>query len=506
MENIIDNIADGDMNATGTLEDQSNNIVANLIDVKTDTAIPTLDFDVVSNKDLLQKCYSAFQLERAIYTKIYWYYCGLTDTNFHQEASLGGFANGLVDDFVEGDNVGNYAYINDRGNEKINTNFLKRLISEEVSYSVANPITYQSISGDNKIIDALKTNEAHWSEKHESELAKNMLLYSTAYELYYLDNQARFCAKVVSPRHGFAYCDNFGNVILFFHIFRNKFDSRIFIDIYSDNEIIHCNQDFDVIGRQPHYFNGVPISICKTSEEGWLNSIYHDIKSLQDSYETNISDISSEITNGLANCYLHLNNIALKDGDLAKIKKLGIIETKGTDVSAQFLTKNINDSFIQSTLTTIEDKIFYLTSHINPNEKLPSNTSSLSIRLRMMGLETKCKINEASLSDCLKTRHQMLFDYINSVKGTKYNYLDIKSSFSPNLPTDDLMTANILALLNGKITNETGIAQISFISDPAKEDKAVKEQDKANSVGQSLLDGVTPPTNKPVIPSLNKTA
>lgn len=484
------------------------NEVNNLIDSNTGTALPTNNFDVNANKQILQKCFSRFEQEWRIYQKIYWYYCGITDVNTNMSYNASGvFDDGVFNSFIDGEGIGNYNAVNDRFAGKVNTNFIKRIIKEEVSYSTGNPITYTSIKGDTKIIDALRYNEAHWNEDHETNLAKQMLTYSFAYELYYIDKDAKFCAKVISPRHGFAYIDDFGNTIFFLHIFRQKFDSKLYLDIYTDNEIIHCDEVFGEISRTTHPFGKVPIGIAKCSEEGWLDSIYHDLKSLQDAYETNVSDISTEITDGIRNAYLHLHNTSVKEEDLARMKRLGIIETKGDGVTAGFLVKNINDGFIQNTLNLLEDKMFFITSHINPNEKLPSNTSSLAIKARMMGLQTKCKLNEEALTNCIKTRHKMLFTYLNWKQGSNFDYLDIKSKFISNLPSDDLMTATIIGMLSGKVSDETLIAQLSFVDNPGNEAKKLDAQNKANSIGNALLN---PPmdnvTAKIPMPSMNKTA
>lgn len=459
----------------------------NLIDSDTGTAATTTNFDVNKNRSILEKCYSRFQQQWNIYSKIYWYYCGFTDTNCKISfSSAGVFDDGIFDNFIDGDGIGNYNSVNDRFKGKVSINYVKRLIKEEVSYSVGNKVTYKSISNNPDIIKALKYNMAHWKKGHETELAKNMLIYSTTYELYYIDKDARFCSKVISPRHGFAYMDSYGNIIFFLHAFRQKFDSKLYIDIYTQNEIIHCDEVFNEIGRHPHCFGKVPVGIAQTSEEGWLDSIYHDIKLLQDSVETNVSDISTEITDGLRNAYLHLNNTSIDPKDLKNMKELGIIATKGDKVSAEFLIKAINDTFIQNTLTTLDDKIFFVTSHINPNEKLPSNTSSLAIKARMMGLATKCKTNEDALGDCIKTRNEMLFIYLNGLKNTNYDYLDIDSTFTPNLPADDLMTSQMLAQ-NPNISRKTGYGLYSFISDPDAEANQKELEEKANSIGEDLL-------------------
>jgi len=415
---------------------------------------------------------------------------GITDTGHHYNAS----SNGSYDDIfinefnLDAEGAGNYNYVNDRYNKRINANFIKKFVKEEVSYSVGNDITYTSHSGNEKITESLRLNMAHWKADHDANLAKNMLIYSQAYELYYIDKNAQFSSRIISPRHGIAFIDNCDNVIFFLHIFRKPYEDKgIYIDIYTDSEIIHCNETFNEIAeRTSHPFRSVPVGLAVVSEEGWLDSLYKDLKSLQDSYEQNLGDISSEITE-FRNAYLVLNNLALQDGDLEEMKQKGVMLTKGKDGSAQFLIKNINDTFIQNTLTTLEDKMYQLSCHINSNEKMSSNTSSLALRARLISLEEKCKLNQKALENCVKTRLKMLFTYLNNLKGTNYDYRDINIKFTPNIPSDDLTNSQVVTALGDRLSSETALSLFSFVDNPQNEIKKATEEAKANSIGANLL-------------------
>lgn len=448
-------------------------------------------YDIEKNKELLMKIYAKFQRQYHINMKMYLYYVGVTDTAYGIKASAdGSLGDVLIDELKENAyGSGNYNYINDRFDRHIHTNFIKKFIKEEVSYSVGNKITFMSHSGDEKIIDFLRLSTKHWKTRHDAVLTKNMLIYSRAYELYYIDKNARFCSKVISPRHGIAYTDQDGNVILFLHIFRLSYDStgRTYIDIYTDSEIIHCDSTFHEIGpRQSHPFGGVPVGIAEISEEGWLDTIYKDIKTLQDAYETNLSDISSEISE-FRNAYLVLNNLNLQDEDLDTMKANGILKTKGKDGSAAWLIKNINDTFTQNTMTTIEDKMYQLSCHINSNEKMSSNTSSLALRARLISLEEKCKLNQGAIEDCVNSRHQFLLTYFNKLKNFSYDWRDIDTKFTPNVPQDDSAMATIINTLGDRISTETALSLLSFIDNPQNEVKKIQAEQKANSIGANLL-------------------
>jgi SPP1 family phage portal protein len=176
------------------------------------------------------------------------------------------------------------------------------------------------------------------------------------------------------------------------------------------------------------------------------------------------------------------------DEDLPKIRKDGIMNFKGQG-EAKWLVKQINDNFIQNTLNTLEDKMYQISGHINHNTKISSNTSSLALRAKLIGLEEKCKLNNKSLHNCIKTRIQCLFNYLNSLKGSNiYDWTNLLITFTPNVPQDDLQMANVVNLLGNRLSTQTALSLFSFVTDPQREmEQSMKEQEES-TVGSNLLD------------------
>ena len=400
----------------------------------------------------LKKAYEEYQNNKITYDKMYNYYKGNTDA------------------------INNYQMVTERSNNKINTNFIKKFIKEEVSYSVGNDVTYISKSGNEHVVNDIDYYLDHWSEGHDSNLAKNMLIYSLAYELYYVDKEGQFSSKIISPREGYAAIDDFGNLSFFMHSYKLKFDDTTYIDVYTDKEILHFNDKFEKINKPTkHIFGTVPVALCQLSEEGKDDTLYKDLKGLQDAYETNLSDISNEISD-FRNAYMVLTGVAINEEDIPEMKKLGVMQIKDKNGTAAWLIKNINDTFIQNTLNTMEDKMYQLSSHINHNEKMQSNLSSLALRARLIALEEKCKLNQKSIADCIKTRLKFLFIYLKVIKNIEYDFRDIKIKFTPNIPQDDLMTAQVISQLGDKLSTETGLSLLSFIENPKNELKKIKDE------------------------------
>ncbi|MHB9943658.1 phage portal protein [Clostridium sporogenes] len=402
--------------------------------------------------DLLKKTYEEYQSNKITYDKMYEYYKGNTDA------------------------MANYKMVTERSNNKTPVNYIKKFIKEEVSYSVGNDVNYISKSGDENIVNDIDYYIDHWSEGHDSNLAKNMLIYSLAYELYYVDKEGQFCSKVIPPTQGYAAIDDFGNISFFMHIYKLKFDDNTYIDVYTDKEIIHLNDKFEEISEPTkHIFGIVPVGLCRLSEEGKSDTLFKDLKGLQDAYETNLSDISNEISD-FRNAYLVFMGCQVDEEEIPKMKELGVLSTKDKNSAIQWLIKNINDTFIQNTLNTLEDKMYQLSSHINHNEKMQSNLSSLALRSRLIALEEKCKLNQKAIADCIKTRLKFLFIYLKVIKNIEYDFRDVKIKFTPNIPQDDLMTAQIISQLGDKLSTETGLSLLSFIENSKNEMKKIKDE------------------------------
>ncbi|EPY2285331.1 phage portal protein [Clostridium sporogenes] len=403
--------------------------------------------------DLLKKAYEEYQSNKITYDKMYEYYKGNTDA------------------------MANYKMVTERSNNKTPVNYIKKFIKEEVSYSVGNDVTYISKSGDENIVNDIDYYLDHWSEGHDSNLAKNMLIYSLAYELYYIDKEGQFSSKIIPPTQGYVVIDDFGNISFLMHIYKLKFDDNTYIDVYTERNIYHFNESFEEINKPTkHIFGIVPVGLCSLSEEGKNDTLFKDLKGLQDAYETNLSDISNEISD-FRNAYMVLTGVQLDEKDIPKMKKLGVMQIKDKNGTAAWLIKNINDTFIQNTLNTLEDKMYQLSSHINHNEKMQSNTSSLALRARLIALEEKCKLNQKAIADCIKIRLKFLFIYLKIIKNIEYDFRDIKIKFTPNIPQDDLMTAQVISQLGDKLSTETGLSLLSFIENPKNEIKKLKDED-----------------------------
>lgn len=414
-------------------------------------------FDLSNDEHLkfVKMVYNTYEVDVKIYNKMYEYYKGNSDG------------------YLE------YKIVDERSNTQINCNFIKKFIKEEVSYTLGNDITYESMSKDSEFVKDINTYTWHWREAHDSELMKYLLIFTKVYELYYLDSDARFCSKIIKPTEGYAYYDKTSEKVLFFiHSFSNKYDKKSYIDVYTDDQIYHFNNKFELLSTNKNIFGQVPVTVGELTEEGYDDSLYKDIKSLEDAFEINLSDICNEISD-FRNAYLVFTGCTVDKDDIPDMKKLGVLNAKDKNSTIQWLIKNINDSFIQNTLDRYIDLMYQLSCHINHNERLQSNLSGITLESRLIALRNKCTLEIKSHKDMIKNRLIFLCRYL-SVKCNKvYDCRDINVVYTPNIPRDDTALADIISKLpEGLLSYDTLRGRFSFVTDPKKEGEKAEQDIK----------------------------
>lgn len=428
-----------------------------------------LDLNNPEHLNLVKKAYGSYYVFKNIYEKMYEYYKGNTDA------------------------IRKYLFVTERSNLKINVNYIKKFIKEEVAYTLGNDITYESRKDNESIVEDIDYYTAHWNELHDTDLMKYLLIFTQVYELYYIDDNADFCSKIIKPTEGYAYYDKSSDKVLFFiHAFKNDFDNSIsYIDVFTADFIYHFDNKFNQISEpSKNMFGEVPVTIGKLTEEGYDDSLYKDMKGLQDAFETNLSDVGNEISD-FRNAYLLFKNAQVDDEDIPKMKKMGIIQFPNANGDASWLIKNINDTFIQNTLDRYHDTMYEIACHINHNERLQSNLSGITLRSRLIVLENKCSLEIKAHKNMVKNRIRFLFKYLDLKKNKKYDYKDVKALYTPNIPSDDLVTAQMLSQMpEGIISKDTARTLFSFINNKVAEAEKVKNENEASDIGKKLLDGV----------------
>ena len=415
----------------------------------------------------IKETYKDFKKNYDYYKKIDKYYYGNTD-KLHRANSLP-----------------------NRSNARIYTNFMQKIVDTEAQYSFGNKVTYKAL--DEKHKEALKYIDYYFKPLgagYDDIAGKKLVEFHLGYEIKYINAKGQFRCKWVSPLEGSMAYDSYGDPQFFIYVHtkkelneKNEYEIVDYIDVYDNDYVYYFDDKFQLLDTKAHNMGCLPVSdgvidgVKYTEKNGYIEgdkTVYRTIKSLQDGLEQNLSDIVQEITD-FHNAILKtfgigdLMDLTDEDGNVIldsygnPIKKPPIQYDNDTlyfadkdKQDAQWLIKEINDSFIKNTRDDIIDLIYVLTSHINVNEKMQSNTSGIALRSRLQELEAKCKANEYAMENIIRARIECLFNFLRlkDIGDFDPNLIDIV--FTPCVPQDITTLADVISKIpNEVLSNET---------------------------------------------------
>lgn len=362
-----------------------------------------------------------------------------------------------------------------RSNLVVIENFVNKFINEECQYSLGNPLSYISLSGNDDMVKDIYKNLFHWKNTHDQELMRTLEIYGKAFALHYIDAKGRFSERILSPYNAVCYCNDDGVPVRFIHFYKKKYEEEQYHDIYYPDGVIEVYRGNTMVQKRKHPFKGVPVSICKL--DNIEDTIYYKIKTLQDAYNQILSDQTNTIAD-YRNAYLVISGVLVDEETEKKLTSKGILNLpSSSNTSVKWLTKDMPDTYIQNELTNLRNAMYSATNHIDGNEKLQSNTSGTALRNRLVFLEQRCNMMLESVLDTVYERIERLFEYL-SIKGTDYDITDLKVVSAPSIPQDETAIINSLVQLGigEHISLETALSRLPFVESPSQEIEKIRQE------------------------------
>lgn len=155
-----------------------------------------------------------------------------------------------------------------------------------------------------------------------------------------------------------------------------------------------------------------------------------------DDYDRTVSDNSNDIES-FSNAYMVYENIVAGDDEIEKSQKSGAIKfrTGPNGGKVYFLTKDINDTFTENHLNRLERNIYKNSKTPNLNDESFGNASGISLKFKLLGLETKCGMFQAKV-DCAGIYMFKLLASAWRKKTIDVDPLQCYMEYSRNFPLD----------------------------------------------------------------------
>lgn len=203
------------------------------------------------------------------------------------------------------------------------------------------------------------------------------------------------------------------------------------------------------------------------------------VMELIDAYDRTISDINNEIES-FANAYMAFENVDMDDDEIRKGQQTGAFQyfTSGSQPgSIHFITKDINDAFVEHHLDRLEQNIhrFSKTPDMT-DENFSQNASGVAMKFKLTGLETKCGMFQTEMISAGVYMFKLLGSSWNK-KQIGFDPLQAYISFKRNFPVDvQSEAAAVSAMINSGMPKRKAFEQYSFIDDVDEVMQLVEEE------------------------------
>ena len=391
-------------------------------------------------------------------------------------------------DYYKGKMAIAYKTASDTGRpcNKICVNFCRTAVNVFNGYITGNDITYTNDEDEDEfdaVYDVLNYNDVH---QVDTLYLRNALIYGRAAELSYIDSDGITRFAQLDPREVIDVYDdtlehNLLYAIRFYRAgFADEIQDKYYVEVYDDKSCRKYSSapgfaSFNLISEEPHYFGQVPMTFFYLDEEG--DSIFDQIMSLNDAYNDMLSG-GVDAFDDFSDAYLVLKGAIANAEDLEAMKAHRTLMLD-TDASAEFLTKNITDTQLQTTLTDIERLIHVIGSFPDFNAQDFSAQSGVALKYKLIGFTNIAKSIEAYMKKALQRRIELIAAILN-LKGEETVWRDVKIEFHYNIPEDTASVAQVINLLRGLVSNETLLSQLEFVENPAEEAEKARNEAAAN--------------------------
>lgn len=413
-------------------------------------------------------------------------------------------------------------------NNKINNDYFSELINTKVGYFAGAPFSYSysqlaetdeeesksvstsvntlfsgketipqtqaDIDNANKVIERF-TIRNNIADK-DLEITKLAEICGYAGRLLYINTEGDECIKVIEPWE----C-----VILA----RDEITEPSYGIWYYTEEFIVDGMSKEV--RTIEFYNSMDCYIFEDGLQGWILKDHfkhmfdycplqgipnnrellggaEKVLSLIDGIDRAISDCNSEIES-FKLAYLLVYGVQIDDKTLQEAKRTGCFNIPpmgAMESKIEYLTKQINDTFVENHLNRLEKNIYKFGQTPDMNEMASAGTSGIAMKLRLFPLETRCAMFERKLH----AANIYMFKALSSAWEKKQIFIDpyeIVIEYKRTMPLDLQYESQVLASLKGNVSDQTALGLMSFIDNPEYELELMeKEKDSIEPIDLSF--------------------
>ena len=378
---------------------------------------------------------------------------------------------------------------NGAANNIIINNFCAYITDMSTGFFIGKPISYTS--NNEKALETINEVFKYNDEAdHNLRLAEAASICGYAYELLYMDEEARVRFTTLNPEEVILVADTTVEKNIRFAIRHYDITSidgntdTTYIEVYDETNVVKYRSSGTLVQVEPptaHRFDGVPIIEYPNNNK--YRGDFEGVMSLVDAYNKtqsfNLDDMED-----FTNAYLVLKGFGYAGGDKEgrnedirqmRQNKVLLIDEDG---GAEWLIKNINDTYIENMKNRLKSDIHKFSNVPDmTDENFSANASGVAIKYKLIGLEQIRSRKERLFKKAIQRRVELIFG-VMGLTGDQYDFRDIEPNFSDNVPANVKELADIVKELYGIVSNGKLLSLLPFITDPQDELDAIQKENE----------------------------
>jgi SPP1 family phage portal protein len=366
--------------------------------------------------------------------------------------------------FEEGDGTKRSEIIN----HKINNDFFSEIVDFKVGYFAGNPIAYSYSDTEESLEDTGEAGDsAAEAQKARDEASKKVTDFTARSNMFDVDMETTKFATICGYSGRLFYFDPDGEerampvppnetIILsktkditqptygvrYYTVTDINDKETVKAEFYDSVSIYYAEGApgaVSIKSKEPNLYSGCPLQGIPNNRE--MLGDAEKVIELIDAYDRALSDTNNEV-DSFANAYMVYENVNMTDDEIKKAQHSGAIQffTGGANGKVYFLTKDINDGFLEHHLDRLEKNIYRFSKTPNLGDEAFGTASGISLKFKLTGLETKCGMFEAKMISAGTYMFQLLAKAWEK-KQVKIDPLQCVMEFKRNFPLDTLSEA-----------------------------------------------------------------
>lgn len=354
-------------------------------------------------------------------------------------------------------------------NHKINNDFFSEIVDFKTGYFAGNPISYSYANTREAMDDTADVGDSMREAEEARDAASKVLtdfvyrnnmfdvdMETTKYaaicgycgRLFYIDPDGEERVMVVPPDECIILSKSrditqpdYG---VRYYKTRDINDKTLVKAEFYDGDTIYYAEGgsiskLTIVKEQPNLFGCCPLHGIPNNRE--MLGDAEKVLALIDAYDRALSDTNNEV-DSFANAYMVFENVSMSEEEMRKAQASGAIQffTGGADGKVYFLTKEINDGFIEHHLDRLQENIYRFSKTPNMDDEAFGTSSGVALKFKLTGLETKCGMFEAKHISASVYMFRLLAN-VWAKKGIKIDPLQCTTSYKRNFPLDILSEA-----------------------------------------------------------------